>query len=143
MPCAGGSFYLDKMTIRLPAIAIFMLKSTIMKIYHNPRCRKSREALNLLEERNLEFETIEYLKTPPSKEELTAILAKLGISAFDLIRKGEAEYKEHFKGKELSEDDWVDAMVQYPRLIERPIVVKGDKAVVGRPLEQLEHLLND
>jgi len=112
-----------------------------MKIYHNSRCSKSRDSFNLLTEKGIEFETIEYLKTPLTKEELTDLLAKLNIPAKDLIRKGEAAFKENFKGKELSEEQWVEAMLEFPKLIERPIVVKGDKAVIGRPIEKVIELL--
>ncbi|WP_299459942.1 arsenate reductase (glutaredoxin) [uncultured Microscilla sp.] len=112
-----------------------------MKIYHNNRCSKSRDSLKLLQSKGVDFETIEYLKTPPTKEELTDLLVKLQMPAKDLIRKGEADYKENFKDKDLSEEEWVDVMVQYPKLIERPIVVKGDKAVIGRPIDKVEELL--
>lgn len=112
-----------------------------MKIYHNPRCSKSRDSFNLLTEKGIEFETVEYLKTPLTKEELKALLVKLAIPAKELIRKGEKDFKENFKGKELSEDEWVDAMIQFPKLIERPIVVKGDKAVIGRPIEKVIALI--
>ena len=114
-----------------------------MKIYHNPRCSKSRDSFNLLTESGLDFETIEYLKNPPTREELKTLLAQLGMPAEALIRKGEADYKEHFKGKNLTEDQWIDAMIAYPKLIERPIVVKGNKAVVGRPIEQVIALLKN
>lgn len=112
-----------------------------MKIYHNVRCSKSRDSYNLLTEKGIDFETIEYLKTPLTKEELTDILVKLNIPAQDLIRKGEKEFKEHFKGKELTEEQWIDAMLDFPKLIERPIVVKGDKAVIGRPIDNVIELI--
>lgn len=112
-----------------------------LKIYHNPRCSKSRDSFNLLTEKGLTFETVEYLKTPLSKEELTELLSKLNIPAKDLIRKGEKDFKENFKGKELSEEEWIDAMLSFPKLIERPIVVKGDKAVIGRPIEKVIELI--
>jgi len=114
-----------------------------MKIYHNPRCSKSRDSFNLLKEEGVEFETVEYLKTPLTKGELKDLLAKLNIAAKDLIRKGEAIFKEKFKGKELTESQWIDAMVKYPKLIERPIVVKGDIAVIGRPIDKVIELLKD
>jgi len=112
-----------------------------MKIYHNSRCSKSRDSFNLLTEKGVDFETIEYLKTPLSKAELQDLLKKLNLKAEALIRKGEAVYKDNFKGKELTEQQWIDAMIKYPKLIERPIVVKGDKAVIGRPIENVIELL--
>ena len=114
-----------------------------MKIYHNPRCSKSRDSYNLLTERGDEFETVEYLKNPLTKKELKDIIKKLGISAEELIRKGEGDFKTNFKGKFLSESEWIDAMIQYPKLIERPIVVRGDKAVIGRPIEKVIELIAD
>ncbi|WMJ71656.1 arsenate reductase (glutaredoxin) [Cytophagaceae bacterium ABcell3] len=110
------------------------------KIYHNPRCRKSREALAFLKEQNIEPEIVEYLKTPPTKEELSEVINKLGIKAEDLIRKKEAVYKENFKGQSLSDEEWIEAMAQNPVLIERPIVIKGDKAYIARSQEALEQI---
>ena len=112
-----------------------------MKIYHNPRCAKSRETLQLIEEKGVDVEVIEYLKTIPSKEELQLLLKKLGLKASEIIRKNEAVFKEKFKGKVLSEEEWVEAMVANPKLIERPIVVKGNQAVLGRPPENVNELL--
>lgn len=112
-----------------------------IKIYHNNRCSKSRCAIDLLNEHNVSYEIIDYLKNVPSKKELKEVLALLNIPAFDLIRKNEADYKEHFKGKELSDDEWIDAMIQFPKLIERPIVLNGKKAVVGRPTEKIITIL--
>ena len=110
-------------------------------IYHNPRCSKSRDALKLLQDAGVEVEVIEYLKTPPTAAQLKAILKKLGMKPEDLVRKGEAIYKEHYAGKTLGDADWIAAMVEHPILIERPIFVKGDKAVVGRPPERVSELL--
>lgn len=110
-------------------------------IYHNPRCSKSRESLNLLKEKNLDIQIIEYLKTPPSASELQKVLVQLNLTAEQLIRKSEAIYKENYKGKKLSEEEWIEAMVKNPKLIERPIVIYGDKAVIGRPLEQVQQLI--
>ncbi len=112
----------------------------MIQIYHNNRCRKSRETLALLEDKTSDFEIVEYLKTPPSQEELASVLQKLKIPASKLIRKTEAIYKEHYKGKALSEEEWIVAMIENPKLIERPIVIKGDKAVIGRPPENIEDL---
>ena len=113
----------------------------MLKIYHNPRCRKSRETLQLIEEAGQMVEVVEYLKTVPTKEELVDVINKLGIKPLDLIRKGEKDYKDNFKGQELSDIEWIEAMVAYPKLIERPIVIKGDKAVIGRPPENVKILI--
>jgi len=96
--------------------------------------------LALLADHSNDIEVIEYLNNVPSHTELKAIIKKLGISAEQLLRKGEEDFKVHFKGKELSEDEWIDAMVSYPKLIERPIVIKGDKAILGRPPENVKDL---
>lgn len=104
-----------------------------MKIYHNPRCSKSRETLSILEENGIKPDIILYLNDTPTKEELTDILAKLDMNATEIIRKGEQIYKDNYKGKDLTEAEWIDVMVANPKLIERPIVVKDDKAVLGRP----------
>jgi len=112
-----------------------------MKIYHNSRCSKSRSALSILQEKQLDVTVVNYLETPPSVEEIKEILQKLGMIAEDLIRKGEKEFKENYKGKELTEDEWINAMAKYPKLIERPIFVNGDKAVVGRPPEKVLELI--
>lgn len=110
-------------------------------IYHNPRCGKSRDSLKILHEIGENVTIIEYLKDCPDKKQLQDLLIKLGISAHDLVRKGEKVYKEHFKGKNLSEDQWIQAMVDYPILIERPIVVKNENAVIGRPPESIKEIL--
>jgi arsenate reductase len=110
-------------------------------VYHNPRCSKSRCALDLLSAKKQAFEVVEYLKNTPTKTELQAIIKKLGIAPEALIRKGEDEYKLHFKGKTLSNDEWIDAMIQFPKLIERPIVIVGNKAVIARPTERIIELL--
>ena len=109
-------------------------------IYHNPRCSKSRMALTLLRDNNIEPEIFEYLKTPLNAAELKSVLKKLGMKPLDLIRKNEAVFKEKFKGKELSDDEWIEAMIQYPKLIERPIVIKGNQARLGRPPEKVLEL---
>lgn len=112
-----------------------------MKIYHNPRCRKSREALATLQEKGIEPEIILYLEQVPTAAELSEIVKKLGISPLELIRKGESDFKEHFKGKQLTDSQWINAMVQFPKLIERPIVVEGNRAVIARPAELINQLL--
>lgn len=110
-------------------------------IYHNPKCSKSRQTLALLQERGIEPQVVEYLKTPPTAAQLKAIVAKLGISPEQLVRKGEDVYKEKFSGKTLTDAQWIDAMVKNPILIERPIVVSGNRAVLGRPPENVKPLL--
>ncbi len=113
----------------------------MIKIYHNPRCRKSREGLELLEKSGTEFEVIKYLEDVPSADELGEIIKFLGIPATDLVRKNEAVWKENYKGKTLTDDEIVKAMIQHPKLIERPIVTKGTKAVIGRPAERIKDIL--
>ncbi len=113
----------------------------MLQIFHNPRCAKSRETLKILEDSNEFIEVVEYLKTTPSAEELEEIVEKLGIKPEELLRKGEAIYKEKFKGKSLTDDQWLEAMVEYPKLIERPIVIKGNKAIIGRPPEKVLEFL--
>lgn len=113
-----------------------------MKIYHNPRCGKSRQTLALIEDAGIEPEVIEYLKTPPTAEELDAILKKLKMEPQELMRKGEAIYKElKLAERELSRDEAIAVMLEHPKLIERPIVVQGRKAVLGRPPENVKELL--
>jgi len=110
-------------------------------IYHNPRCSKSRQTLELIQEKGIEPDIIEYLKSPPSEAELDHILKLLGEEPEALMRQGEDEFKQYFKGKELSRTETISLMVQHPKVIERPIVVKGDKAVVGRPPESVLDIL--
>jgi arsenate reductase len=112
-----------------------------MIIYHHSSCSKSRSALDLLREKKIPFEVIEYFKKPFQKEELSAIIRKLGIHPEELIRKNEKEYKQIFPSKEISEDDWIEGMLRHPKLIQRPIVVNGDKAVIARPAERILELL--
>lgn len=104
-------------------------------IYHNPRCSKSRNTLALLEEKGIQPKIVLYLETPPDSSEIKALLKKLGITAAELVRRGEDDYKASGLGKHSSEADIVAAMVKYPKLIERPIVVSGARAVLGRPPE--------
>lgn len=110
-------------------------------VYHNPRCSKSRQALQFLDEKGLEYTVIEYLKSPLSEQELKMILKKLKVNAASIIRKGESVFKENFKGKDLTEEEYISAMVNFPKLIERPIVIKGNQAVIARPHDRIESLL--
>lgn len=117
------------------------IKKPMLTIYHNPRCRKSRETLQLIRESDNLVEIVEYLDDQLSEDELEELLERLEMKAEQLVRKGEAIYKENYKGKQLSEKEWIEAMVEHPKLIERPIVVKGNKAVLGRPPENVNELL--
>lgn len=112
------------------------MKETI-QIYHNPRCGKSRSALAILEEKGVTFEIVEYLQTPPTKEELRTIIKKLDIRPEALVRKGEDVYRGKFLGKTMSDEQWLAALADHPILIERPIVVRGARAVIGRPPEKV------
>lgn len=97
-------------------------------------------AVNYLEDKNQEFEVVEYLKKIPSHDELREILVKLEMKPEDLLRKGEAVFKEKFKGKNLTDDQWINAMIENPKLIERPIVIKGNRAIVARPTDKIDEL---
>ena len=112
-----------------------------LTIYHNPRCTKSRNTLGLLQERGLEPRVVEYLKDPPSRSELKELLAKLKLTPEQLVRKGEEIYKAKYAGRKLTDAQWIDAMLGDPILIERPIVVSGERAVIGRPPENVLQLL--
>lgn len=115
----------------------------MIEIYHNPRCRKSRETLKIIQERSDDkIEIREYLKNPPSVEELSQIIKMLDITPVDLIRKGEKEYKDHIKGKEFTNDEIIALMTTHPKIIERPVVIKDKKhAVMGRPPENVNSIL--
>ena len=111
-------------------------------IYHNPRCSKSRQTLEILNEKDVDTEIVLYLENPPSPEEIASILQKLGLSSRDIIRKGEEEYKLlNIKDQSLTENQLIAFMSENPKLIERPIVVKDDKAIIGRPPENVLSLL--
>lgn len=112
-----------------------------MKIYHNPRCSKSRQTLQLLNDAGVEPEIIEYLKTPPSEAELDQILQLLGLQPIEVMRKGEDIFKELGIDDSLGREEAIKLMVENPKLIERPIVVDGDRAVIGRPPESVNELL--
>lgn len=115
---------------------------TDLTLYHNPRCSKSRGALELLEARGLQPQIVRYLEAPPSAGEIKSLLGKLGITARELLRSGEDEYKALGLGDTgLSEAQLIEAMVRHPKLIERPILIAGDKAVIGRPPEKVLELL--
>ncbi len=113
-----------------------------VSIYHNPRCSKSRQALKLLEEKGVQPEIVKYLDTPPDRATLARILEMLGLEPRELMRKKEKEYKElGLNDPQLSREQLIDAMVAHPRLIERPIVVKDGKAILGRPPESVLEII--
>lgn len=113
----------------------------MIQIFHNPRCSKSRQGVAYLENLKVDFETITYLDNPITESELKEILQKLNVTAIQIVRKNEAIWKENFKGKELSEQEIIEAMVTNPKLIERPIIVNGNKAVIARPTEKIAEIL--
>ncbi len=113
----------------------------MIKIYHNPRCTKSREGLAILESSGKDFEIVKYLEDIPTKKELKEIVKLLGIRPEQLIRKNEAVWKENYKGKTLTDEELLEAMVAHPKLIERPIVINGGKAAIGRPPEKIETII--
>jgi len=113
-----------------------------MKIYHNPRCRKSRESLSILYEHNIKVNVIEYLKTPLTRTEIEGLIKMLSISPLELVRKNEKLFKEVYKNKQLTHDEWIDVLCAHPILIERPIIVKDNFAVLGRPPINVLDLLN-
>ncbi|MDR0441062.1 MAG: arsenate reductase (glutaredoxin) [Candidatus Accumulibacter sp.] len=111
-------------------------------IYHNVRCSKSRSACEIVAGKGIEARIVEYLKTPPNREELQALLKKLGMTPSGLVRRGESVFKENYAGRTLDEEQWLDALLAHPILIERPIVVCGDRAVIGRPPEKVLELFD-
>jgi arsenate reductase len=113
----------------------------MITIYHNPRCSKSRQTLELLKDKGIEPEVNLYLDSPPSAEKLTYLLQKLGLEANQLVRKSEAYYKENLKGLEITDNELIDVMIKNPKLIERPIVVAGDRAAIGRPPEAVLEII--
>ncbi|MFX0558029.1 arsenate reductase (glutaredoxin) [Maribacter sp. CXY002] len=114
----------------------------MIKIYHNPRCRKSREGLELLEKSGKKFEVVKYLDEVPTKEELREVINCLGITPENLVRKNEAIWKEKFKHRLLTNEEVLDAMITYPKLIERPIVINNGVAVIGRPVDNIEKIIS-
>jgi len=113
----------------------------MIQLYHNNRCSKSRQALELLQEHGQEIEIIEYLKQTPTADELEDVVQKLGIKPEQLLRKSESVYKEKFADQTYTNEEWIQIMVENPILIERPIMVKGSKAVIGRPPENVFTIL--
>ncbi|MGB0891756.1 MAG: arsenate reductase (glutaredoxin) [Flavobacteriaceae bacterium] len=113
----------------------------MIKIYHNNRCSKSRCGVEILENSGKEFEIVKYLDNVPSEKELIEIISLLNITPIDLVRKNEKIWKENYKGKELSDTQVIKAMIENPKLIERPIVINGKKAIIGRPPESILEII--
>lgn len=113
----------------------------MIKIYHNPRCSKSREGVCFLEDNKIEFETVKYIDESITKEELKSILQKLNYKAIDLVRTKEKIWVDNYKDIQLSENEIIDAMIENPKLIERPIIINGNKAVVARPTDKINEIL--
>lgn len=113
----------------------------MIRIYHNPRCRKSRETLEIIRKEGHDPEIIEYLKNPPTENELKNLLDKMNMKPEEIIRKGEEIFKSNYKGKKLSDEEWLKVLVNHPKLIERPIVVSGERVVLGRPPEKVREIL--
>lgn len=113
----------------------------MIKIYHNSRCSKSREGLKVLENSGKKFEVVNYLEDIPTKDELRNVINCLNIKPINLVRKSEAVWKEKFKNSSLTDEELIDAMITYPKLIERPIVINGNSAVIGRPASNIDSLL--
>ena len=112
-----------------------------MKIYHNPRCKKSREGIKYLESKKINFEVIDYIKNNLSLEQIINILKKLQLKPIELVRKNEAIWKEKYKGREFTDDQLIEILSSEPKLIERPIIVSEKLAVIGRPTENIDKLL--
>ena len=113
-----------------------------MKIYHNPRCSKSRQTLEIIKQKGVEIEIIEYIKPPPTIKTLKLILTKLKISAIDLVRKNEEIWKAKGKNKNLTNEEIIELMVDHPKIIERPIVLNKNQAIIGRPPENVLKIIN-
>lgn len=116
-------------------------QNRMIKIYHNPRCSKSREGLSILEESGKEFEIVDYMKTNISEDDLINLIKKLNINPIDLVRKNEEIWKQNFKDKKLTDKQVIKAMSDNPKLIERPIVINENKAIIGRPAVLIKDIL--
>lgn len=110
-------------------------------VYHNPRCSKSRCSLEYLQNKGVEFNVVKYLETPFDVDSLTELICFLGIKPEDLVRKNETLYKSEYKGKTISDSEWISILADNPVLIERPIVVHNNKAVIARPVERIDEIL--
>ena len=113
----------------------------MITIYHNPKCRKSREGLQYLEDKGIDFTVVEYLRTPISREELKILLVKLNKRPVEIVRTSEDEFKAKLKGKNFTDEEWITILLENPKLIQRPIVTINHKAVLAQPAEEIDRLL--
>lgn len=113
----------------------------MITIYHNPKCRKSREGLEYIKNKGVEYQVVEYLKAPFSRELLKEILMKMNSKPLDLIRTQEDIFKERFRGKSFTDEEWITILLENPKLIQRPIVMKGYRAVLGQPANMIDKIL--
>ncbi len=113
-----------------------------MKIYHNPKCSKSREALNLIKKNTSKFEIVEYLKVPLIFDEIKLIMDKINLKPIEIIRKNENDWKEDYANREMNENDIINAIVKNPKLLKRPIIISNKGAVIGRPPKNVLTLFN-
>ncbi len=113
----------------------------MITIYHNPKCRKSREGLQYLHDKGLECTVVEYLKTPFTREQLKDLLMKLNMRPVEIVRTQEDEFKEKLKGKNFTDEEWITILLENPKLMQRPVVVRGHKAILGQPVEEIDRLL--
>ena len=115
----------------------------MITIYHNPKCRKSREGLQYLQDKGMEYTVVEYLRNPLTREQLKDLLMKLNMRPEQIVRTQEDEFKEKLKGKHFTDEEWITILLENPKLIQRPIVVKNHKAVLGQPVEEIDRLMGD
>ena len=113
----------------------------MITVYHNPRCGKSREALAYLDQKKVEYQVVKYMEEPLTPNDLLELVDALDMEAEEVVRKTEPAYKEHFKSLEMTEEEWILAMIEYPKLMQRPLISNGVKAVIGRPAENIDKVL--
>ncbi len=140
-PKCEGKGFLDDLSICNWCNALTNDTTDKIVIYHNNSCSKSITSMAILENKKIDFTVIDYLQNPPTHDELQVILRKLNLAPFDLVRKNEPIYLEKFLDKNLTNDEWIAVMIANPVLIERPIIVNGNKAVIGRPPEKVLEIL--
>ncbi|TCO10721.1 arsenate reductase (glutaredoxin) [Natronoflexus pectinivorans] len=113
----------------------------MIQILHNPRCKKSREGLSFLKEKGIEPEKIRYLDNQLTKNQIRDLIKKMNIKPEDWVRKNEDIYKQNYKNRDLTDEEWIDILFTHPKLLERPVVINGDKAVIARPVEKISEIL--